>query len=112
MDLSLSSRIRDAALVLVAFGLAAAFAAPATSPGEGPPGLIATYGSLPIAFEPNRGQFDAAAKFAARGAGYAILLTADGAIVSLPGAAPRTVALRFVGVQRDASSVGENDLGS
>jgi hypothetical protein len=33
---------------------------------------------LPLSFEANRGQFDPAVAFAARGAGYALLLTVDG----------------------------------
>lgn len=35
-------------------------------------------------FEPNAGQTDARAKFLARGRGYAIFLTSDGAVVKLP----------------------------
>lgn len=43
----------------------------------------AAYGELPMRFESNQGQFDARVKFAARGAGYALLLTADEALMSL-----------------------------
>src|SRR5947209_15604923 len=43
----------------------------------------AAYGDLPMRFERNQGQFDGRVKFAARGAGYALWLTADEAVLSL-----------------------------
>ena len=39
--------------------------------------------SLPLFFEPNRGQTDARVKFLARGAGYGLFLTADEAVLEL-----------------------------
>src|SRR5436305_13641390 len=41
----------------------------------------AAYGSLPMRFERNQGQFDRRVRFAARGAGYAHWLTGDGAVL-------------------------------
>ncbi len=41
--------------------------------------LLAAYGKLPLAFEANRGQTDSRVKFLARGAGYTMFLTGDGA---------------------------------
>jgi uncharacterized repeat protein (TIGR01451 family) len=41
------------------------------------------YGKLPLSFEVNRGQADAAVKFMARGGNAALLLTADGALLTL-----------------------------
>lgn len=48
--------------------------------------------SLPLFFEPNRGQTAPQVKFLARGAGYGLFLTADEAVLSLhrPSPAPRT----------------------
>jgi hypothetical protein len=45
--------------------------------------LAAAYGRLPLAFEPNRGQFDRRALFAARGRGYTLFLTHRQAVLSL-----------------------------
>jgi len=39
-----------------------------------------SYGELPLAFEENRGQTDPEAKYVARGPGYTVFLTADGAV--------------------------------
>lgn len=41
------------------------------------------YAQLPMRFESNEGQFDAQVKFAASGAGYALVLTRDQAVMSL-----------------------------
>lgn len=43
------------------------------------------YAQLGMRFEKNQGQFDAQVKFAARGAGYALWLTGDEAVMSLRG---------------------------
>jgi hypothetical protein len=43
----------------------------------------ASYGKLPLSFEANRGQTDALVKFLARGQGYALFLTPNGAVLSL-----------------------------
>ncbi|HEY9232737.1 MAG TPA: hypothetical protein VIS78_11345, partial [Blastocatellia bacterium] len=45
----------------------------------------AAYGDLPMRFERNQGQFDRRVRFAARGAGYALWLTGDEAVLSLHG---------------------------
>jgi hypothetical protein len=41
------------------------------------------YGSLPLSFEPNRGQSDVPVKFLSRGNGYTLFLTRDEAVLSL-----------------------------
>lgn len=47
------------------------------------------YRKLPLSFEPNRGQADSAIKYLARGKGYQLSLTADGAALALhSGGAP------------------------
>ena len=61
---------------------------PVPAPGEaaGPEArarALDAYGKLPMRFEVNQGQFDARVKFAARGAGYALMLTGDEAVLTL-----------------------------
>src|SRR5262245_44849739 len=52
-------------------------------------GDVATaYGRLPLSFEPNAGQFADEVRFRARGAGYALWLTPDEAVLSLAAPAP------------------------
>jgi len=45
--------------------------------------VLASYGHLPLSFEPNRGQSDARVKFSARKAGYTLFLTQTEAVFSL-----------------------------
>lgn len=45
--------------------------------------LVQGYGRLPLAFEKNQGQTDGQVKYLARGAGYALFLTGDEAVLSL-----------------------------
>lgn len=67
------------------------------------------YGQLPIAFERNQGQADAAVKFLARGLGYGISLTQDGAVLTL-GAAPKqsgkVIQMRLEGADSKARAAG------
>jgi uncharacterized repeat protein (TIGR01451 family) len=78
-------------LILLALGVAAAFAphstgvsvqwpnsAHAQKPSVPPEG----FGRLPLSFEPNQGQTDSRVRFLARGHGYGIFLTDDGASFS------------------------------
>jgi hypothetical protein len=58
-------------------------------PARGGPRIEAVYGSLPLTFERNVGQTAPDVDFLARGPGSAVLLTARGALVRLPGAAVR-----------------------
>lgn len=44
---------------------------------------LQAYGSLPLIFEPNRGQTDARVRFLARGPGYALFLTSTEAVLRL-----------------------------
>lgn len=46
-------------------------------------GPVKGYGDLPLAFEPNQGQTDAQVRFLARGHGYSLFLTRDGAVLSV-----------------------------
>jgi hypothetical protein len=67
------------------------------------------YGQLPIAFERNQGQSDGAVKFLARGQGYGIFLTQDGAVLSL-GATPKqsakVVQITLAGANPKARAAG------
>ena len=57
------------------------------------PQIVQSYGQLPLMFEPNVGQTDHRVQFLARGTGYGLFLTGDGAVLSLIGgksAAERT----------------------
>jgi Beta-propeller repeat len=61
-----------------------------------------TYGNLPVTFEANQGQFDAQAKFVARGKGYSAFLTAGGMVLSLrPG--------KVVRAQQESQTVPAQD---
>src|SRR5262245_588384 len=55
-------------------------------------GAASEYGRLPLAFEANRGQTDARARFVARGAGYNLFLTARGPVLALK---HNALAMRF-----------------
>src|SRR6185369_12103463 len=68
------------------------------------------YGSVPLHFEPNRGQAPAEATFVSRGSGYSLYLTPSGPTLSLtaggsaapdagarPEAATATLTMRFAG---------------
>jgi len=61
-------------------------------PARGGPRIEAVYGSLPLTFERNVGQTAPEVDFLARGPGSAVLLTARGAVVRLPGAAVASTA--------------------
>jgi uncharacterized repeat protein (TIGR01451 family) len=60
-----------------------------------------------LRFEPNVGQTDARALYAARGAGYGVFLTRDGAVLALDGAA---VGLGLAGASPSARVVAEAPL--
>lgn len=74
---------------------------------------------LPVTFEPNRGQFDPAVRFASRGRGYTLYLTQDEAVLALrrePGAArgatsDSVLRLSFDGAVRSTPSAAERAPG-
>jgi hypothetical protein len=45
--------------------------------------VASAYGGLPLTFEANMGQADKRVRFIARGAGYGLFLTSDGALLAL-----------------------------
>jgi len=93
--------------------------------GVGTPSPYA-FGRLPLRFEPNRGQTDAAVRFVARGAGYTLFLTptqvvlalaarlsgagAGGRATARPGASGGVARLAFVGANLRARPVGAGRL--
>lgn len=81
-------------LILLALGLAAVFAPKSTGVSIERPNIPHTqssptkaFGQLPLSFEVNQGQVDARVRFLARGKGYGIFLTDNGAAFSLGGSA-------------------------
>jgi probable HAF family extracellular repeat protein len=83
---ALSRLLIGCAIVVLLPGSAAA--APVATNGVDPPDparLMADHGNLPLAFEINHGQADAAVRFLARGPGYGIYLTSTEAVLSLRG---------------------------
>jgi hypothetical protein len=72
---------------------------PSMTPQRMPMSMLAR---LPLSFEENRGQADKNTRFFARGAGYALLLNSDGAMLHLKGTAgskSRVIAMKLVGAQ-------------
>ncbi len=81
-------------LILMALGLAAVFAPKSTGVSVEWPNIPhkqnteaarAGFGQLPLSFEVNQGQVDSRVRFLARGKGYGIFLTDNGAAFSLGG---------------------------
>ncbi len=93
-------------LPIATLGLAAGLfaAAPDANLARGKAALS----QLPLRFEANRGQFDPAVRYAARGGGYDLLFTRDGA--SLRSGASKTVDISLPGANREAPIEGLNVL--
>jgi hypothetical protein len=73
--------------------------------------FASSYGKLPLAFEPNEGQANPAAKFISRSSGYTVFLTANGASLNL--VSPKTnsvMHMRLLGKNPHASMVGIDSL--
>jgi len=73
--------------------------------------IASAYGKLPLSFEPNHGQADAAARFLTRGAGYQLLLTHKGAELRLQGAVrPAVVSMQLVNASPAPRMSGVGEL--
>ena len=75
--------------------------------------LDAAYGNLPYSFEANQGQTDSEVSYLARGDGYSLFLTGDGAVLSLQqedGSAPAVLTMDILGANPDAVISGEQLL--
>jgi hypothetical protein len=68
---------------------------------------IEAYGSLPLAFEPNRGQTDPGVKFLARGHGLTLFLSSADAVLVTRGASIR---MRLLGADPDSDPQGLDEL--
>jgi uncharacterized repeat protein (TIGR01451 family) len=106
--------ITTAAFALVVGIMTAVSHRPQTRPS---PSSLASYGSLPLAFEPNRGQTDDSVQFLARGPGYSLFLKPDESVMKLTRAsvedAPvQSVALRLrlIGSNPKAVVAGQDEL--
>jgi hypothetical protein len=74
-------------------------------------GVTEVLGTLPLSFEANLGQAPRGVKFLARGAGYTVFLTDDGAIVTFPGGAWKDlVRVRLPRTPSPVAVTGEGDL--
>jgi hypothetical protein len=71
-----------------------------------------TWGELPLAFEQNRGQTNAAVDYLARGKGYVVFLSPTGAALTLRGADAKSSALRMnlAGASSSRSASAETEL--
>lgn len=70
------------------------------------------YSKLPLYFEANQGQTDPSVKFLARGTGYTLFLTANGAVVALRGSREESaiVRMRLVGANASPHMEGSDQL--
>jgi hypothetical protein len=90
----------------------AVFALPPSFPAPAASKSAAGYGKIPLSFEANQGQADASVKFLSHGNGNSLLLTGDGAILSLGGPARQEqVRMTLAGpANRTAKASGEAEL--
>ncbi len=78
--------------------------------------VAASYGKLPLSFEMNAGQTDASVRFLSRGAGYALFLTGNEAVLSLERRRPKTNSqsaafrMSLAGANRNAPVTGLDEL--
>jgi len=94
------------ALVLLGFPLVGRLAPP---PPPRALSLAGDYGSLPLSFEPNRGQSGAAVRFLASGPGYGLFLSGHGAVLSL-GSRGSLLSMKLVGAAADPGISGRGRL--
>src|SRR4051794_36235555 len=77
----------------------------------GPSPAVESFGRLPLAFEANVGQTDAAVDFLARGPGYATFLGPTEAVLSIAaGTAKDVVRLQVLGGNPRAAAAGLDEL--
>lgn len=94
------------ALAALTISLSTPVAAAATDK-ESTKSVASSFGKTRLAFEANRGQTDANAKFIGRASGYSFFLTPDAVSFKLKNDA---VTLRFVGAERAGELTGDNEL--
>jgi hypothetical protein len=105
-------------LILIALGFAAIFAPhssgesvqwPNNPHTEQPSAKRNAFGELPLSFELNQGQTDAGVKFLARGHGYALFLTDNGAVFSF-GETKTALHMRLQGATMSPQITGLDQL--
>ena len=77
------------------------------------PSGTASYGQLPLAFEPNVGQTSAGIGYLARGPGYSVGLNASGAFIALENSSSSTsnlIDVRLVGANSAPTAVSQDEL--
>ena len=67
---------------------------------------VASYGKVPLGFEPNHGQTDTTVQYVSRGAGYCIFLTSDGAVLELNKSSGANGQKKESGIRRQAPENG------
>src|SRR5207248_8948369 len=102
-------------LLLGAFGLCSALSSSSTALAKTAPvkpQLIESYGKIPLSFEQNQGQADAAVKFLSRGPGYSLFLLSDRALLSLKptSANPISLGVKLIGARSAISARGVDEL--
>ena len=68
------------------------------------------FGKLPLRFEQNSGQGEKLSKFISRNSGETVLLTANKAIINLPGAKHGVLELQLIGADKNVQLRGEEQL--
>ena len=74
---------------------------------------LAAFNRLPLMFEPNVGQTDPSVKFVARGAGYSLFLTNEGAVMTLRAghdSGSETIGMKFAGANPSPALSGDDPL--
>lgn len=78
--------------------------------------ILTAYNHLPLMFEPNVGQADPGVKFLARGTGYNLFLTRDGAVMAVGDshhssqARPESLSMKLAGANPNATLTGTDPL--
>jgi Beta-propeller repeat len=103
--------LRLAAILLPSMVSVAASSRP--GPSVSSPQPVKNYGLLPLRFEANQGQADAAVRFSARGAGYAVYLTDHEAVLALRSSGKRdadVVRMQLQGANTVVAPIGLDRL--
>lgn len=95
--------------LLVSLALPATLAAQPTPDASAHARVQASFGTVPLVFEENRGQTDPSVRFLSRGPGYALFLTGDAAVLALgSGGANDVIRMRLDGARPSSAITGED----
>jgi hypothetical protein len=103
VGLAISLCLLVASVVMVGMHLAETYKQPTVPPVGIPTSPVVEAASVrvPLYFEPNEGQTDTSVRYLSRGAGYSVLLTGSGAVLSLGSENPATLRMDLVGAAPD-----------